>query len=63
MLFEVSVPATNETLASGAACMIDVPVNKTSTAFTKAVDPIVGEMVKPLTGRRPSRGRPASRQR
>ena len=47
--FEVSVPATNETLAS-TVCMLAVPVNKTSTAFTKAVDPIVGEMVKPLTG-------------
>jgi hypothetical protein len=25
--------------------MLDVPVNKTSTAFTKPVDPIVGEMI------------------
>ena len=43
--------------------MLDVTVNKTSTAFTKAVDPIVGEMVKPLTGaptiRRPI-GKPAA---
>ncbi|MGC2172725.1 MAG: tyrosine-type recombinase/integrase, partial [Candidatus Sulfotelmatobacter sp.] len=42
---DVSVPATDETLASGAVCMLDVPVNKTSAAFTKPVDPIVGEMI------------------
>jgi len=42
---DVSVPASDETLAGGAVCMLDVPVNKTSTAFTKPVDPIVGEMI------------------
>ena len=42
---DVSVPANGETLAGGAVCMLDVPVNKTSTAFTKPVDPIVGEMI------------------
>jgi integrase len=42
---DVSVPATDETLAGGAVCMLDVPVNKTSAAFTKPVDPIVGEMI------------------
>ncbi|MGA7856975.1 MAG: tyrosine-type recombinase/integrase, partial [Terracidiphilus sp.] len=42
---DVSVPASGETLAGGAVCMLDVPVNKTSTAFTKPVDPIVGEMI------------------
>jgi hypothetical protein len=26
-------------------CLLDVPVNKTSTAFTKPVDPIVGEYI------------------
>ncbi len=42
---DVSVPATDEILTGGAICMLDVPVNKTSTAFTKPVDPIVGEMI------------------
>ena len=42
---DVSVPASGETLAGGAVCMLDVPVTKTSTAFTKPVDPIVGEMI------------------
>jgi len=42
---DVSVPGRSETLAGGAVCMLDVPVNKTSTAFTKPVDPIVGEMI------------------
>jgi integrase len=42
---DVSVPASGETLAGGAVCMLDVPVNKTSTAFTKPVDPIVGQMI------------------
>jgi hypothetical protein len=40
---DVSVPGGSETLAGGAVCMLDVPVNKTSTAFTKPVDPIVGD--------------------
>ena len=39
------MPATDETLAGGAVCILDVPVNKTSAAFTKPVDPIVGEMI------------------
>jgi integrase len=42
---DVSVPASGETLAGGAVCMLDVPVNKTSAAFTKPVDPIVGQMI------------------
>jgi len=42
---DVSVRSSGETLAGGTVCMLDVPVNKTSTAFTKPVDPIVGEMI------------------
>ena len=42
---DVSVPGNDEILAGGAVCMLDVPINKTSTAFTKPVDPIVGEMI------------------
>jgi integrase len=42
---DVSVPVNDETLEGGAVCMLDVPVNKTGAAFTKPVDPIVGEMI------------------
>jgi integrase len=42
---DVSVPGSGETLSNGAVCMLDVPVSKTSAAFTKPVDPVVGEMI------------------
>jgi len=42
---EVTVPSTGDTLPGDAVCMLDVPVNKTSTSFTKPVDRIVGEAI------------------
>lgn len=42
---DVVVPGDTAILAGGSVCMLDVPVNKTSTAFTKPVDPIVGETI------------------
>jgi hypothetical protein len=42
---DVTVPGTGETLPADAVCLLDVPVNKTSTAFTKPVDRIVGEAI------------------
>jgi integrase len=42
---EAAVPGTAEMLPGGSVCMLDVPVNKTSAAFTKPVDPIVGETI------------------
>jgi integrase len=42
---DASVQNSGEILSGGAVCMLDVPVNKTSAAFTKPVDPIVGEMI------------------
>ncbi len=42
---EVQIPGAAEKLPAGSVCMLDVPVNKTSTAFTKPVDPIVGEAI------------------
>ncbi len=42
---DAAVPGAAETLPGGSVCMLDVPVNKTSTAFTKPVDPIVGESI------------------
>jgi len=40
---DVVVPWTGETLPKDAVCFLDVPVNKTGTAFTKPVDRCVGE--------------------
>jgi hypothetical protein len=51
---DVSVPVSDETLSGGAVCMLDVPVNKTGTAFTKPVDPIVGEMIRAWERVRPN---------
>lgn len=42
---DVVVPATGEVLPKDAVCWLDVPVNKTSLAFTKPVDRVVGEAV------------------
>lgn len=42
---DVEVPGTGETLLAQAVCLLDIPVNKTGTAFTKPVDPIVGEAI------------------
>ena len=39
------MPGTGDTLPADAVCLLDVPVNKTSTAFTKPVDCIVGEAI------------------
>ena len=42
---DVAIPGDKATLTGGSVCMLDVPVNKTSTAFTKPVDPIVGDTI------------------
>jgi integrase len=42
---DVTVPGTGDTLPADAVCLLDVPVNKTTTAFTKPVDRIVGEAI------------------
>lgn len=42
---DVSVPSTAETLSGNPFCLLDVPVNKTGTAFAKPVDPAVGEAI------------------
>jgi integrase len=42
---DVAIPGDTATLAGGSVCLLDVPVNKTSAAFTKPVDPIVGETI------------------
>ncbi len=42
---EVAIIGTGEILPKGAVCLLDVPVSKTSTAFTKPVDRVVGEAI------------------
>src|SRR5439155_27319402 len=42
---DVMVQGTDEVLAKDAVCWLDVPINKTGTAFTKAVDLVVGEAI------------------
>ncbi len=42
---DTQLPATNEVLPKDAVCWLDVPAHKTGTAFTKAVDLVVGEAI------------------
>ena len=55
-----------DVLAADAVCLLDVPVHKTGTAFTKPVDPLLGQAIDawqaraPRPAARPSTARPAS---
>jgi integrase len=51
---EVTVQSTGEILPPGTICLLDVPVNKTGTAFTKPVDPVVGVVIAAWEQVRPS---------
>jgi integrase len=42
-----------QVLAEQAICLLDVPVHKTGTAFTKPVDPIVGQVIEAWQAERP----------
>ncbi len=42
---DVMVPETGEMLPKDATCFLDVPVNKTMTAYTKPVHPLVGKWI------------------
>jgi integrase len=42
---DVMVPETGAVLPKDAACFLDVPVNKTMTAYTKPVHPLVGQRI------------------
>jgi integrase len=43
---EVSVPGhPDERIAKGAVCLLDIPPHKTGSAYTKPVDPLVGQAV------------------
>ncbi len=41
-------------LAEEAVCLLDVPVNKTGTAFTKPVDPLLGQAIEAWQRVRPA---------
>ncbi|HZE16700.1 MAG TPA: tyrosine-type recombinase/integrase, partial [Mycobacterium sp.] len=45
---------SREILAEDAVCLLDVPVHKTGTAFTKPVDPILGQAIEAWQALRPS---------
>ena len=44
---------SRDILAEDAVCLLDVPVHKTGTAFTKPVDPIVGQAIEAWQALRP----------
>jgi hypothetical protein len=48
------VPETGETLPKDAICFLDIPVNKTMTAYTKPVHPLVGQRINEWERVRPS---------
>lgn len=51
---EVRIPGVDEILSKDAICWLDVPAHKTGTAFTKAVDKVVGEAIVAWEQLRPS---------
>ena len=42
---DVRVPSTGELLPREAVCLLDIPVNKTATAYTKPTHPLVGQRI------------------
>jgi len=56
---DVTVPETGEFLPREAMCFLDVPVQKTGTAFTKPVHPLVGRRIEDWERVRPP-GQPAA---
>ena len=48
------IPETGETLPKDAICFLDIPVNKTMTAYTKPVHPLVGQRIHEWERIRPS---------
>ncbi|MCA1695295.1 MAG: tyrosine-type recombinase/integrase, partial [Actinobacteria bacterium] len=45
---------SHDVLAHDAVCLLDVPVHKTGTAFTKPVDPLLGQAIGTWQTRRPT---------
>lgn len=50
---DVTIPETGDTLPREAICLLDVPVNKTNTAYTKPVHPLVGQRIREWEALRP----------
>ncbi len=51
-----------DVLAEEAVCLLDVPVHKTGTAFTKPVDPLVGEAIEAWQRVRPAQPKTLDRK-
>lgn len=56
---DTKVAQTEDILEKDSVCFLDVPVNKTSTAFTKPVHPIVGQRIGEWERVRPTDQHPA----
>ncbi|HEX6477233.1 MAG TPA: site-specific integrase [Ktedonobacteraceae bacterium] len=50
---DVVVPETREILPKDAVCFLDIPVNKTTTSYTKPVHPLVGKSIQEWERLRP----------
>ncbi len=50
---DVMIPETGEVLPKDATCFLDIPVNKTTTAYTKPVHPLVGKRINEWEAVRP----------
>jgi len=53
---------SKEVLARDAVCLLDVPVHKTGTAFTKPVDPLLGQAIEAWQAVRPKQPRMLDRK-
>lgn len=56
---DVTVPETGDLLPQHAICFLDIPVNKTTTAYTKAVHTLVGRRIDEWEKLRPADQPPA----
>lgn len=52
--YDVALAATGETLKKDTICLLDVPTNKTATAFTKPVHPIIEQRIAEWERKRPA---------
>jgi integrase len=55
-------PDASDVLAQDAVCLLDIPVHKTGTAFTKPVDPLVGEAIEAWQHVRPAQPKTLDRK-
>jgi integrase len=51
---DVMIAGTRETLPRDAVCFLAIPINKTTTAYTKAVHPLVGKRINEWEQLRPT---------